>query len=75
MDREMVALVIAQNGLSTAVTILRRKAAKQETAAEKACDPAQRTALANAARGTLKLVAALQAADDGIKSYMAGSPE
>jgi hypothetical protein len=74
MDREMVALIIAQNGLSTAATLLRKKAARQEAAAEKATDAAQKAALANAAKGTLKLVAALQAADDGIKSYMAGSP-
>lgn len=75
MNREMIALVIAQNGLSTAVTILKNKAAKQEKAAEKATDRAQKDKLASAAKTTLKLVAALQAADEGIKSYLVNSPE
>ena len=75
MNRETIALVIAQNGLSTAVTILKSKAAKQEKAAEKATDKTQKAQLANAAKSTLKLVAALIAADEGIKSYLVNSPE
>lgn len=75
MNKETIALVIAQNGLSTAVTILKSKAAKQEKAAEKATDKTQKAQLANAAKSTLKLVAALQAADEGIKSYFVNSPE
>ncbi len=74
MDRETIALIIAQNGLSTAATILKNKAAKQQKAADKATDNTEKTRLTNAANGTLKLVAALQAADEGIKSYMVNSP-
>jgi hypothetical protein len=74
-NRETIALVIAQNGLSTAATILKSKALKQEKAADKATDRAEKEKLANAAKSTLRLVAALQAADEGIKSYMINAPE
>jgi hypothetical protein len=74
-SRETIALVIAQNGLSTAVTILKSKAAKQEKAADKATDRVEKDKLANAAKSTLRLVAALQAADEGLKSYMINAPE
>lgn len=74
MDKETIALIIAQNGLSTAITILKNKAAKLERSSEKAGDGKNKTELLNAAKNTLKLVAIIQAADDGIKSYMINTP-
>lgn len=70
MDKETVALIIAQNGLKTAATILAAKAAKQEKKAATATDPAQKTKLTKDAVKTKKLAAALSAADQGITTYI-----
>ncbi|MBL8188312.1 MAG: hypothetical protein JNK38_09905 [Acidobacteria bacterium] len=70
MDKETVALIIAQNGLKTAATILTAKAAKQEKKAASASDPAEKTKLTKEANKTKKLAAALSAADQGITTYI-----
>jgi CRISPR/Cas system CMR-associated protein Cmr5 small subunit len=74
MDKETIALIIAQNGLSTAITILKSKAARLERSSEKASDPKNKAELLNSAKNALKLVAIIQAADDGIRSYMTNTP-
>lgn len=73
MDRETIALIIAQNGLSAAITILKSKALKLEKAAEKSTISSNKTELIDSAKKILKLAAIIQAADDGIKSYMTNS--
>lgn len=70
MDKETVALIIAQNGLKTAATILAAKAAKQEKKAANASDPAEKNKLTKEANKTKKLAAALSAADQGITTYI-----
>lgn len=71
MDKETVALIIAQNGLKTAAAILAAKAAKQEKKADTATDAALKTKLVKDAAKTKKLAAALSAADQGITTYIA----
>lgn len=71
MDKETVALIIAQNGLKTAATILAVKAARQEKKAAAATNPAEKTKLTKDATKTKKLAAALSAADQGISTYIA----
>jgi hypothetical protein len=62
MDRITLALVIAQNGLRTAATLLAAKAAKGEAGSDA-------KAKKDAAKAK-KLAAALSAADAGITSYL-----
>lgn len=71
MDKETIALVIAQNGLGTAATILLAKKIKLEKQHGKAKTPAEAGKLAEQARRVEKLAIALKAADDGIKQYTA----
>ncbi len=75
MDKETITLVIAQNGLTTASTILIAKAAKQQKLADKATDKAEKIKLLNAVNKFKKLAAALQAADEGIKAYLQSTAE
>ncbi|MBS1791727.1 MAG: hypothetical protein JST85_28725 [Acidobacteria bacterium] len=70
MDKETIALIIAQNGLKTAATILTAKAGKQEKKAASATDAAEKTKLTKDAAKTRKLAAALAAADQGITTYI-----
>lgn len=70
MDKETIALIIAQNGLKTASTILAAKAAKQEKKAATLADAAEKTKLTKDAARTKKLAAALVAADQGINTYL-----
>ncbi len=70
MDKETITLIIAQNGLKTAATILTAKATKQEKKASSATDPAEKTRLTKDAAKTRKLAAALSAADQGITTYI-----
>lgn len=70
MDKETIALIIAQNGLKTAATILAAKAAKQEKKAASATDAAEKSKLTKDAAKTKKLAAALAAADQGINTYI-----
>ena len=72
MDRLTLALVIAQNGLRTAATLLSARAAKAEGQAASASG-ADATKLKKDATRTRKLAAALTAADTGITSYLAES--
>lgn len=74
MDKETIALIIAQNGLNTASVILQAKAAKLEKQLAKVGDDKAAAAkLTKDINKTKKLSAALAAADEGIKAYMANS--
>jgi hypothetical protein len=74
MDKETIALVIAQNGLTTAATLLTAKTAKLERQLAKAGnDKAAAAKLTKEIGKTKKLVAALSAANDGLASYLTKS--
>jgi hypothetical protein len=74
MDKETIALVIAQNGLTTAATLLTVKVGKLEKQLAKAgADKAAAAKLTKDLTKTKKLVAALSAANDGLASYLAKS--
>lgn len=74
MDKETIALVIAQNGLTTAATLLTAKVAKLEKQLAKAGDDKAAAAkLTKDIAKTKKLVAALSAANDGLTSYLTKS--
>jgi hypothetical protein len=71
MDKETVALIIAQNGLKTATLLLTAKVAKLEKQLAKAGDDKPiATKLIKEINKTKKLSAALSAADDGLASYL-----
>ena len=69
MDKETIALIIAQNGLATAASILAAKVAKLQKQAAKEADPMNIAALAKQIKCATKLSAALKAANDGITEY------
>lgn len=72
MDKETLALIIAQNGLKTASLLLTSKVAKLEKQLPKAAsDKAATTKLTKEITKIKKLAAALAAADDGLSSYLA----
>lgn len=76
MDKETLALIIAQNGLKTASLLLAAKVAKLEKQLAKAGDDKQAAAkLTKDINKTKKLSAALAAADDGLTSYLAKTGE
>jgi hypothetical protein len=71
MDKETIALVIAQNGLTTASTLLTVKVNKLEKQLAKAgIDKATTAKLNKDIAKTKKLAAALAAANDGLTSYL-----
>jgi hypothetical protein len=70
MDKETTILIIAQNGLKTAATLLNAKALKQERQAEKTSDAQARSKLSKKASKTRKLAAILISADEGITAYL-----
>lgn len=70
MDKETIALIIAQNGLRTASTILGAKSAKLEKQLAKAKDKQEQAKLTKDANKAKKLSAALLAADEGITAYL-----
>ena len=71
MDKETLALIIAQNGLKTASLLMAAKVAKLEKQLPKeASDKAATTKLTKDITKTKKLAAALAAADDGLASYL-----
>ena len=69
MDRLTLALIIAQNGLRTAASLLSARAAKAESQAGSASG-ADATKFKKDAARAKRLAAALTAADTGITSYL-----
>ena len=74
MDKLTLALIIAQNGLSTAAAALTAKANKLNTQAA-AATGAEATKLKKQADKSKKLAAALTAANAGITSYLTDTSE
>ncbi|MEP7341998.1 MAG: hypothetical protein ABI977_29975 [Acidobacteriota bacterium] len=76
MDKETIALIIAQNGLTTAATLLAVKVNKLEKQLAKAsADKAAAAKLTKDIAKTKKLSAALAAANDGLTSYLTKTGE
>lgn len=71
LDKEMIALVIAQNGLGTAQSLVAIKAATLERQAGTEQNAALKRKLLASARKTQKLAAVLNAADVGLAEYLA----
>lgn len=70
MDKLTIALIIAQNGLRTAATLITASATKQDTQAAAAKDTKEAAALKKKAAKGRKLAQVLTAADAGITSYL-----
>ncbi len=70
MDKETTILIIAQNGLKTAATLISAQAAKLEKQAAKTEDKQAAAKLMKKAAKRKKLAAALTASDEGIIAYI-----
>lgn len=70
MDKETVALIIAQNGLGTASGLLGIKVAELEKQASAETNAAAKKKLLASAKKTAKLVKALNAANVGLAEYL-----
>ena len=75
MTDERTVLIIARNGLSTAVSLLDQKVARLQKQAERATDPAAQKKLTARAKRAAKLSRALRAADAGATQYLADLEE
>lgn len=75
MDKETVALIIAQNGLLTASTLLMAKRARLEKQHAKAKTPQEAGRIAEQMRKAEKLATALRIANSGIVEYQAETSE
>lgn len=71
MDKETITLIIAQNGLGTAVTILTAKANKLRKKADNATDATVKAKLESDAKKAEKLAGALKIANNGVTEYIA----
>ena len=69
MDKEFIALIIAQNGLGTASTLLAAKSAKLKKQLAAETDEAKKMALQARVTKTEHLATALKIANDGITQY------
>lgn len=69
MDKETIALIIAQNGLKTASGLVAARAARLLKKSESATDPAVKAKLKSDAENAKKLATALTIADAGITQY------
>ena len=70
MNKLTIALIIAQNGLRTAASLLAATASKDEASADAATDKKEAAKLKKKAEKTKKLAQVLTAADAGITSYL-----
>ncbi len=75
MDKETIALIIAQNGLGTAATLLNAKAAKLKKQWEKAKSDVDRALIQVQITKANKLAVALKLANDGIVQYQIDTAE
>lgn len=76
MDKLTIALIIAQNGLGTAAGLLTANRNKAQTKADKLPDgdPAK-AKLLKSIKATDNLIAALNAANEGLNKYLQTKPE
>jgi hypothetical protein len=70
MDKETTILIIAQNGLRTAATLMSSQAIRLEKQASKTQNKQEAKNMQKKAAKKKKLAAALIAADEGIAAYM-----
>ncbi len=70
MNKLTIALIIAQNGLRTAASLLTANATKDDASAGKATDKKEADRLKKKAAKAKKLAQVLTAADAGITSYL-----
>ncbi len=70
MDRETTILIIAQNGLKVAATLMSAKAVKLEKQAEKNAGKPEAVKLLKRAAKAKKLGSILLAGDEGITAYL-----
>jgi len=70
MNKLSIALIIAQNGLRTAASLLNANATKDEAQAGKAADKKDGDKLKKKAAKAKKLAKVLAAADAGITTYL-----
>jgi len=70
MNKITIALIIAQNGLRTAASLLSANATKLETQAAASKDKAEQAKLKKQAAKARKLAQVLTASDAGITSYL-----
>ncbi len=75
MNKEMMILVIAQNGLKTAAAYFTSKALKVEKQLNKESDKGEIARLKKSFGKAKKLSSILMAADEGITAYMQESVE
>jgi hypothetical protein len=75
VDKETIALIIAQNGLGTAATLLNAKAARLKKQWDRARDDAARAVIQKQITKTQKLAVALKIANDGIAQYQVETAE
>lgn len=75
MDKEPIALIIAQNGLGTAATILTVKANKLQKQWDKAKTDVERAKIQRQITKANKLAVALKIANDGITQYQIDTAE
>ncbi|MBO0724315.1 MAG: hypothetical protein J2P52_01845 [Blastocatellia bacterium] len=73
MDKETTIIIIAQNGLKTAAAYFTSKAAKLDKQVDKATDSTTKSKLTKDSAKTKKLASILDAADQGLTSYLAES--
>lgn len=71
MDGEIIAIVIAQNGLMTASTLILAKVAALDQQAQQEEDSVKKRKLLASSKKKQKLAAALKAADAGLGEYLA----
>lgn len=69
MDKETIALIIAQNGLKTTATLITAKAVRLRAKAGKTADETVKAKLLSDADKASKLATALRIADEGINQY------
>ena len=70
MNKITIALIIAQNGLRSAASLLSANAAKQESQASASTDKAEQARLKKKAAKARKLAQVLSASDAGITAYL-----
>jgi hypothetical protein len=75
MDKETIALIIAQNGLGTASTLLAAKSAKLKKQLDKEGDDVKRAALEKKITKAEHLSTALRIANEGIVEYQVAIAE
>lgn len=70
MDKTIILSIVAKNGLDTAQAAFRITATRLAKRAEKAAEQAEKDLLLAQSKKTLRLIAALNAAETGLEEYL-----